>query len=39
MGEVLQGYPELIENAMEAARRAGVEPYVKAMRADPTAPP
>ena len=32
MGEVLDGYPELIENAKEAARRAGVEPFVKSMR-------
>lgn len=32
MGEVLKDYPELIENAMEAARRAGVEPFVKSMR-------
>ena len=32
MGDVLKDYPELIENAMEAARRAGVEPFVKSMR-------
>jgi len=32
MGDVLKDYPELIENAMEAARRAGVKPFVKSMR-------
>ena len=32
MREVLVEHPELIENAMEAARRAGVEPYLEPIR-------
>jgi tripeptide aminopeptidase len=32
MHEVLKDHPELIENAFEAARRAGVQPFVRPMR-------
>jgi tripeptide aminopeptidase len=32
MKEVLSKHPELVENAMEAARRAGVEPYLYPIR-------
>ena len=32
MKEVLKNYPELTNNAMEAARRAGVEPFLKPIR-------
>jgi len=32
MKEVLKNYPELTENAMEAARRAGLKPSIKAVR-------
>ena len=32
MKEVLRHHPELIENAFEAARRAGVKPYLKPIR-------
>lgn len=32
MKEVLKRYPELTENAMEAARRAGVEPFLRPVR-------
>ena len=32
MGAVLKDHPQLIENAMEAARRAGLQPFVKPMR-------
>jgi tripeptide aminopeptidase len=32
MKEVLKDYPALIENATEAARRAGLNPYMKAIR-------
>jgi tripeptide aminopeptidase len=32
MKEVLQRYPELTEHAMEAARRAGVEPFLRPVR-------
>jgi tripeptide aminopeptidase len=32
MHEVLKDHPQLIENAMEAARRAGVRPFVKPLR-------
>ena len=32
MKEVLRNHPELIENALEAARRAGVEPFMRPIR-------
>ena len=32
MKEVLKNYPELTNNAMEASRRAGVEPFLKPIR-------
>ena len=32
MKEVLKDYPELINNAMEAARRAGLKPFMKPIR-------
>lgn len=32
MKEVLQHHPQLVENAMEAARRAGVEPFLEPIR-------
>lgn len=32
MKEVLRNHPELMENAMEAARRAGLEPFIKPIR-------
>ena len=32
MHEVLKNYPQLTENAMEAARRAGLDPKIKAAR-------
>lgn len=32
MKEVLKAHPELIENALEAARRAGVKPFMKPIR-------
>jgi tripeptide aminopeptidase len=32
MKEVLKNYPQLIEHAMEASRRAGVKPFTKAVR-------
>jgi tripeptide aminopeptidase len=32
MNEVLRHHPELIENAFEAARRAGVEPFIEPIR-------
>jgi len=32
MKEVLKNYPELTNNAMEAAKRAGVEPFLKPIR-------
>jgi tripeptide aminopeptidase len=32
MKEVLKHHPELMENAMEAARRAGLEPFIKPIR-------
>jgi tripeptide aminopeptidase len=32
MQEVLKNYPELTENAMEASRRAGIKPFLKAVR-------
>jgi tripeptide aminopeptidase len=32
MKEVLKDYPQLTENAMEAARRAGLKPFVKPIR-------
>jgi tripeptide aminopeptidase len=32
MKEVLKDYPQLTENAMEAARRAGLKPYIKPIR-------
>lgn len=32
MKEVLKAHPELIENALEAARRAGVQPFMKPIR-------
>src|SRR5215510_6371292 len=32
MKEVLKNYPELTANAMEASRRAGVEPFLKPIR-------
>jgi len=32
MKEVLKNYPELTQNAMEASRRAGVEPFLKPIR-------
>lgn len=32
MKEVLKGHPELIENAFEAARRAGVQPFMRPIR-------
>jgi tripeptide aminopeptidase len=32
MREVLKDHPELIENAFEAARRAGVEPFMRPIR-------
>jgi tripeptide aminopeptidase len=32
MKEVLRGHPELIANALEAARRAGVQPFMRPIR-------
>jgi tripeptide aminopeptidase len=32
MKEVLKNYPELTENAMEAARRSGLKPFIKPIR-------
>ena len=32
MKEVLRDHPELMDNAMEAARRAGLEPFIKPIR-------
>ena len=32
MKEVLKNYPELTENAIEAARRAGLKPFIKPIR-------
>jgi len=32
MKEVLRNHPELMDNAMEAARRAGLEPFIKPIR-------
>jgi tripeptide aminopeptidase len=32
MKEVLKNYPELTNNAMEAARRAGLNPFLKPIR-------
>jgi tripeptide aminopeptidase len=32
MKEVLANHPELTANAMEAARRAGIEPYIEPIR-------
>jgi tripeptide aminopeptidase len=32
MHEVLKDHPQLVENAFEAARRAGLQPFVKPMR-------
>jgi tripeptide aminopeptidase len=32
MNEVLRDYPQLVDNAFEAARRAGVTPFLKAIR-------
>jgi tripeptide aminopeptidase len=32
MKEVLKGYPQLTDNALEAARRAGLKPGIKAIR-------
>lgn len=32
MKEVLKGFPQLTQNAMEAARRAGLKPFVKPIR-------
>jgi tripeptide aminopeptidase len=32
MKEVLKNYPELTNNAMEAARRAGLKPFMKPIR-------
>ncbi|HEX6731258.1 MAG TPA: peptidase T [Pyrinomonadaceae bacterium] len=32
MKEVLKNFPELIENAMEASRRAGLKPFLKPIR-------
>jgi tripeptide aminopeptidase len=32
MKEVLKNYPELTEHAMEAARRAGLKPQMRAIR-------
>jgi tripeptide aminopeptidase len=32
MREALEGHPELVENALEAARRAGIEPFIKPLR-------
>jgi tripeptide aminopeptidase len=32
MKEVLKDYPQLTENAMEAARRAGLKPKIKPIR-------
>jgi len=32
MNEVLKGYPHLVEMAMEAARRAGIEPFTAPIR-------
>jgi tripeptide aminopeptidase len=32
MKEVLKDFPELTENAMEAARRAGLKPFIKPIR-------
>ena len=32
MKEVLKNYPQLTENAMEAARRAGLKPHLRAIR-------
>jgi tripeptide aminopeptidase len=32
MKEVLQNFPELTNNALEAARRAGLKPFIKAIR-------
>lgn len=32
MKEILKDYPELTDNAMEAARRSGIKPYIKPIR-------
>jgi tripeptide aminopeptidase len=32
MREVLKDHPQLIENALEAARRAGLQPFIKPTR-------
>jgi tripeptide aminopeptidase len=32
MKEVLKDYPQLMDNVMEASRRAGVKPYIKPIR-------
>ena len=32
MKEVLKGYPQLTDNAIEAARRAGLKPFIKPIR-------
>jgi tripeptide aminopeptidase len=32
MKEILKNYPELTDNAMEAARRAGLKPFIKPIR-------
>jgi tripeptide aminopeptidase len=32
MKEVLRGHPQLLANALEAARRAGVEPFMRPIR-------
>ena len=32
MNEVLKDHPELTENAIEAARRAGLKPYIRPIR-------
>jgi tripeptide aminopeptidase len=32
MKEILKDHPQLVENAFEAARRAGVEPYIEPIR-------
>jgi tripeptide aminopeptidase len=32
MKEVLKNYPELIDNAIEAAKRAGLKPYIRPIR-------
>ena len=32
MKEVLKNYPELTENAIEAAKRAGLKPFLKPIR-------